>query len=876
MKVSIANAVVVLLGTQAVYADIYLQGCFPGRGSNNRLDEANRDRNNGNRLFNSQNNNRGGVNVGVMEVCAGSRVPIEYVNQHGAKVSDRNVEIVAQYMVSKQNKLMRDGTTTKTIPEKQTDCRNKNCETDVKYGMHEDYTYYTKCKYRERNIGLFTADQKLRRDDARYTRQSPKGTRYGYECPEERDYYPYWAPTPWIDAFMMTDNTKKCEGYIALSENNVGRGWCKISQRAINNIVNMTNETVPEITARRRGNVDFAETRVPNNKVGCEDLEVKFLEEMAEDKANGEDDKVPMQAEWVVEKSWKEIDSSIPDLECLPTSRSRLNHLGNTHGSIEYSNVEWVIPKNLAGETVVFRMRYNITTLDFAQHTDVARADGVDYRNNTRLDENMMNTDTYSRFDLTMEEAMDRKYYHRKNPNVDALKKPDGGDFPGPFAGYGAPDSDSLTFQLAVNTAQWGRTFQDRTHTFKVIDCGEDGSDVFHMCVRGKRGNIVQTFPSTEYDFSPPLLKVQTDQRVKIVMAGSNTNPNNNDGQGKQGTDRSNIVPLREIMPSAKPYFRGSVAGRGRVEMNREEATTCGTGTHLARSYPTTDAFKSHDNYEPFMGLSKEEIRALATSAIQNDHEQLGGENSELDDWSTEFRSFVRAKAAGCWSFLSTRNNNFSNRSQKSDIQVVKKGQMMWSGSEETYTTGELPRTLQLGKMSISIGAAEDNSMQRTIVLTPQQIDNGNPKCLYKLNGCDKWHVALKKIEFDDLLTKEEDIVKTVDVWGGIPYQFGVMNVDVKFCPDNMDCEEVESWDTLSNQFTSIGLQDVKVNMKQSGTYVVSYGVNVAVIVGSVVGGLALVGLVAGVVIFFRKNPSKWASVTTKLSSIKRAHQRYL
>lgn len=49
--------------------------------------------------------------------------------------------------------------------------------------MHESYDFYQLCQHTERNKGLYTADQRVRRNDQRGTRQNPNGAFHGTELP---------------------------------------------------------------------------------------------------------------------------------------------------------------------------------------------------------------------------------------------------------------------------------------------------------------------------------------------------------------------------------------------------------------------------------------------------------------------------------------------------------------------------------------------------------------------------------------------------------------------------------------------------------------------------------------------------------------------
>ncbi|XP_059178744.1 protein DD3-3-like [Physella acuta] len=98
--------ILILVISNIVRGDIYLHN---PRGSNNRLDEATRERANGNNNFDSQNNDRGGYNVGSLYYYQGSTISVEWTNQHSCNNPNNHCELILQYMCADT---VRDGATT--------------------------------------------------------------------------------------------------------------------------------------------------------------------------------------------------------------------------------------------------------------------------------------------------------------------------------------------------------------------------------------------------------------------------------------------------------------------------------------------------------------------------------------------------------------------------------------------------------------------------------------------------------------------------------------------------------------------------------------------------------------------------------------------
>jgi plastocyanin len=729
---------IVALLASACLADLYMHQF---RGSNNRLNEKSANRQNGNRLCDTQNNNRGGYNVGELGATngfgnnanafatdssnfkyddtewsrggndgnkqfeevflEGSKQSITWTAQHGCGNNKNNCNMVVEYTCDSHDASQQDNgnngildqnfahSTTNAALQRQDNSANANFlnnwastdhsnydivtglrvmlsngantntpndpnnvknsvgtfknNNDDNEGRHEPEEAYAFAKQRLRNKNLFTADQKLQGDDTTKTRQNPGGTRRGLETPEERDYFPYWLPSIWRPVAMAHNSLQECETQMRAKSSaietktacvpykNQLAGGNEATAQQLQNILRATSKTE-------------CETTVNNGAAG-------------------------QQGKWIEQKY--DMPPGYP--QCVQNTWSQVNNLGNVADTPEGGlpqNWDWTIPtldqlknsgcyvyetaqsdQGAAGAKqryvrMVMRMRYNMTTMDYSPYET----------------------------DANCNQGKKRQSPVQQNPTVDVGVEMQG-------------------LRLAINTAQTGRTFQDRSHAFRVMAkpiaaannqpvASLANKNIINVSVQGKRGNIVQTFPAVEYDFWPKIVNMNVGDCLAFQWTGSNTHNNGNPGgdgqtgdagEGRGGSDRSNLMQIMD------------------------KNSTFPAPLDKMDQLPITDFFKTSDVFQTYTGKqvnSGQTVNGAATSMdaqlyfmsggfyqkesdVNSASSNIGNNANDaqlnvlLNNSPSSMRSMtVCPKVAGTYDFTCTRNNNFSNRDQKLTINV--------------------------------------------------------------------------------------------------------------------------------------------------------------------------------------------------------------
>ena len=175
-------------------------------------------------------------------------------------------------------------------------------------------------------------------------------------------------------------------------------------------------------------------------------------------------------------------------------------------------------------------------------------------------------------------------------------------------------------------------------------------ANIYNLNVKGKRGNIVQTYPATEYDFHPVDLVVGSQDLVHIQWTGNdNTNNNgNNNGEGTNNEDRHNIVQLDNTgLDVPAP---GSQATMFDVAWEWNPEPTGGTfGGARAQTALVKQA-----------ALAKQQGCAANPN---NDQQRTNCE--KLNNAAATVNLGLLRFRPGNYNYMSSRNNNFSNRAQK-------------------------------------------------------------------------------------------------------------------------------------------------------------------------------------------------------------------
>nr|XP_058959382.1 protein DD3-3-like [Pocillopora verrucosa] len=593
------------------WADVYLH--FPP-GSNNRLNGNKENVDKDDRLFDSQNNGKGGYNVGDSGTgTTGNKIPkdrqlpleffmsgskenakteveIMWTNQHGTGTESADIvesQIILQYMCQEVTESKYKYPNIRNGEERDKQNFNagsqENNEVKMERGLHEPLEYYRTYRRRERNKDLFTANQDLEGNSAIYTRQNPDGKRRGFEVPEERDYYPYWGPTPWKDiAILVSDSTTK-----SAMRDHVNRDYGKKWLCIIDDGVAKT--LCPKVPQKNKRNAKCVARFITQDS--CQgaggswtQVQTNFIEKFgSKDKGVAYEPHLITQGTGEGKQGLVLADSP----EVLDAPSTVVNHNGmNMDG--KFSSYKWKIPHfpSNTPQRCVLRIRYNITTKDVPRTFTVSNNDGEE-----------------------------------NNPKTLAV---DG----------------KTKLQLALNTTQLGRTFQDRSHVIHLKPRSSllqkfQNSKIFYIGGMGKRGNIVQTYPAMEYRFTPESITVSRNDVLCFAWSGSNDNPDN-EGQGKKRSDRTNVCWVKEGCQSLKPKACASLPLEVVEQADKFSA----------------DKLNLH----------------LNTGCYSGNPNKL---NVQLDNAPASCNPpCFRITKSGTYCYMSTRNNNFSNRRHMGQITV--------------------------------------------------------------------------------------------------------------------------------------------------------------------------------------------------------------
>jgi hypothetical protein len=222
--------------------------------------------------------------------------------------------------------------------------------------------------------------------------------------------------------------------------------------------------------------------------------------------------------------------------------------------------------------------------------------------------------------------------------------------------------------RLAIDTSQFARTFEDRSHTFYItnIPVGHVGN-IYNLMVRGKRGNIVQTYPGVEYDFTPNNLNVKIGEWIHFQWTGCDTNPAGNDGEGIDQTDRSNFVLMK--MNDGRGNYPKKIE---QVEVfgdpNDQRSVDLAFKMAYINQYGGKQCAAQTDTNCCFTLEQLKAANGNNAGNMENDPQNcfiLNGNNANYFDGGK-----VQMYQGGTFAYMSTRNNNFTNRSQKGFVTV--------------------------------------------------------------------------------------------------------------------------------------------------------------------------------------------------------------